>query len=74
MTSYRAAYLTGGVGTLLTGPEHATLSDEDLLADARKELEKMGIPFEYESIEEAMEDVEIGDWMIATRRSEPSSP
>lgn len=62
MTTYRAAYLTGGVGTVLTGPEHALLSDEELLAVARAELIKVGIPDQYETIEDAMGDVAIDDW------------
>lgn len=59
---YRAAYLKGGVGTVLTAPEQSTLSDQELLAEARKELEKVGIPEKYDTIEDAMADVEIGDW------------
>lgn len=63
MTTYRAAYLKGGVGTVLTGPEHASLSDDELLAEARREIEKVGAPERYASIEECMEEgVEIGDW------------
>lgn len=60
--SYRAAYLKGGVGTVLTAPEMELMSDEELLAEARKELEKVGIPEKYDTIEDAMADIEIGDW------------
>ena len=62
MTTYRAAYLKGGVGTVLTNPEHSILPDADLLAEARAELTKAGIGDRWASIDEAMTEVEIGDW------------
>lgn len=41
--TYRAAYWTDGQAELvLTGPEHADLSDEDLIAEARAELARQG--------------------------------
>lgn len=68
MTTYRAAYIpddgssTGG-GIVLTGPEHAHLSDEELmeaaapaLAENNAELEAIGGVPNDES------DIEIGDW------------
>lgn len=65
MTTYRAAYLHSNPqshGTVLTGPEHATLSDDALLAEARREMEKVGIPDQYDTIDDAMADVAIDDW------------
>jgi hypothetical protein len=46
-TTFRAAYVAAeagsiGAGILLTGPEHADLSDADLLAEARAEWERIG--------------------------------
>jgi len=62
MATYRAAYLKGGSGTVLTGPEHATLTDEQLLAEARRELEKVGVGDAFDTVDAAMEAVAIGDW------------
>lgn len=55
--TYRAAYWTDGQGgeLLLTAPEHATLSGEALLAEARAEAERAGVDLSYGRIE-------IGDW------------
>ena len=68
MTTYRAAYLvatddnTSG-GVRLTGPEHASLSDADLIAAAMPGLA------EYNSDSEAIgeegadaSEIIIGDW------------
>ena len=59
-TTFKAAYLaddgssTGG-GLLLTCPEQAHMSDSELMAEAMKEAENVGI----EIVES---DVCIGDW------------
>lgn len=54
--TYRAAYWTDGQGELvLTAPEHASLSDEALLSEARAEAERAGVDLSGGRIE-------IGDW------------
>lgn len=55
--TYRAAYWTDGQGgeLVLTAPEHAHLSDEALLAEARAEAERAGVDLSDGRIE-------IGDW------------
>ncbi|HEX7039624.1 MAG TPA: hypothetical protein VF202_05895 [Trueperaceae bacterium] len=55
--TYRAAYWTDGQGgeLVLTAPEHSTLSEEALLAEARAEAERAGVDLSYGRIE-------IGDW------------
>ena len=60
MTTYRAAisysdadeHRQGGIP--LTGPEHAGLSDADLLAEARREAQRARLPEDSE--------IEIGEW------------
>lgn len=57
---YRAAYLTDetGFGTLvLTLPEHAGLSDEELMAEAMAEAKRAGIANEIDA-----DRVKIGTW------------
>jgi len=55
--NFRAAYWTDGKGAevRLTGPEHAHLSDEDLLAEARAEAERVGLDLSYG-------EIVIGEW------------
>jgi hypothetical protein len=58
-TTFRAAYIPAepgsiGVGILLTGPEHADLSDADLMAAASAEWDKAGDGTDVEIV--------IGDW------------
>jgi len=57
MTMYRAAYWTDGRGAeiVLTLPEHAHLSDEDLLAEARRYAEEVGLELSYG-------EIVIGEW------------
>jgi len=56
-TTYRAAYWTDGEGAevVLTAPEHADLSDDELLAEAQAEAERAGVDLTTGRIE-------IGDW------------
>lgn len=51
--TYRAAYWTDGQGgeLVLTAPEHATFSDEELLAEARAVAERVGLDLSYGRIE-----------------------
>lgn len=51
-TTYRAAYWTDGQGAeiVLTLPEHAHLSDDDLLAEAMAEAERQGMDLSYGQI------------------------
>jgi len=56
-TTYRAAYIpaergSNGVGTVLTGPQHADLPDDELMELAYDEAEAIG----------AVGNIEIGDW------------
>jgi len=55
--TYRAAYWTDGHGgeLVLTAPEHAHLSDEELLAEARAEAERVGLDLSDGRIE-------VGEW------------
>lgn len=54
--TYRAAYLTDGQHeTVLTGPEHAGLSDDDLFTEARAEMERAGV-------EQGEMDLVTGEW------------
>ena len=55
--TYRAAYWTDGQGgeLVLTAPEHAHLSDEELLAEARAEAERVGLDLSDGRIE-------VGEW------------
>lgn len=57
MTTYRAAYWTDekGAEIVLTLPEHAHLSDEELLAEAQRYAEEQGLDLSYGKIE-------IGEW------------
>lgn len=57
MATYRAAYWTDGKGAevVLTGPEHAHLSDEELIAEARKEAESAGLDLSYG-------EIVVGEW------------
>jgi len=50
-TTYRAAYWTDGQAEIvLTLPEHAHLSDDDLLAEALAEAERQGMDLSYGQI------------------------
>jgi len=50
-TTYRAAYWTDGKAEIvLTLPEHAHLSDDDLLAEAMAEAERQGMDLSYGQI------------------------
>jgi len=64
MASYRAAYYAPGqsAGIPLTTPEQSHLPDEQLLAAARAELEKVGI--HDRTVDEAMVDVYIGLYAV----------
>ena len=55
--TYRAAYWTDHEGgeLVLTGPEHAKLDDDALLAEARAEAERADLDLSYG-------EIEIGDW------------
>lgn len=54
--TYRACYWTDGRGEVrLTGPEHASLPDEDLEAVALAEAEYAGLDLSYGRLV-------IGDW------------
>ena len=62
MTTYRAAYWTNydrdhldGGEVVLTGPEHADLSDEELLRQALAEMDRAGL-------ETGEGRVVIGEW------------
>jgi len=63
MVTYRAAYWTDrrGAEVVLTLPEHASLSDEDLLAEARREAERVGLDLTYG-------EIVIGEWREETAR------
>lgn len=54
---YRAAYWTDGKGTeiLLTLPEHSDMSDEELIAEARRYAEEQGLDLSYG-------EIVIGEW------------
>ena len=56
---FRAAYWTDGKGSevLLTLPEHAHMSDEALLAEARRYAEEEGFDFVFSSGE-----IVVGEW------------
>ena len=55
--TYRAAYIAypGTTGHVLTGPEQANLPDDELIAAAMEELDKVG---EFRLASEII----IGDW------------
>ena len=57
MTTYRAAYWADGRGSeiVLTLPEHAHLSNEELIAEATAEAKRQGMDLSYGRIE-------IGEW------------
>ena len=57
MAVYRAAYWTDGKGAevVLTLPEHTHLSDDDLLAEARRYAEEQGLDLSYG-------EIVIGEW------------
>ena len=57
MTTYRAAYWTDGKGAevVLTLPGHVHLSDDDLLAEARRYAEEVGLDLSYG-------EILIGEW------------
>ena len=59
MTTYRAAYWTDGRGAeiVLTLPEHSGMSDEGLIAEARRFAEEEGLDFVFSSGE-----IVIGEW------------
>jgi len=52
MAAYRAAYWTGkhGAVIVLTRPEHAHLSNDDLLAEARRYAKKARLDLSYGKI------------------------
>lgn len=52
--TYRAAHINECV---LTGREHSHLSDEDIIEEAKAELERAG-----ELTEENVEAITIGEW------------
>ncbi len=57
MTTYRAAYIepefgSNGVGVVLTRPDQATLSDDDLIAAAMECADECGVEGE----------IVIGEW------------
>ena len=56
---YRAAYWTDGRGAevLLTLPEHSHLSDEELLAEARRYAKEEGFDFVF-----AYGNIVVGEW------------
>jgi hypothetical protein len=59
---YRAAYLGQ---TVLTGPQHSLLSDEDLMAEALRELDRTDPGHAVDADGEPLaprDAVEIGDW------------
>lgn len=69
MTTYRAAYLasdpaSNGAGWVLTLPEHAALSDADLMAEALKGLAEHNDNCNTDNgVEPKTEaDIRIGDW------------
>lgn len=69
MTTFRAAYLAypQSAGVVLTGPEHATLSDEALRSEALAEAHRAGIiGTDSDAHQTTPEDFErllcIGDW------------
>lgn len=55
--TYRAAYWTDGKGAevVLTLPEHAQLSDAELIAEARRYAEEVGLDLSYG-------EIVIGEW------------
>ena len=55
---YRAAYWTDGRGAeiVLTLPEHAHMSDEELIAEARRHAEEQGFDLSYGTIV-------VGEWI-----------
>ena len=55
---YRAAYWTGGRGAevVLTLPEHSDMSDEELIAEARRYAEEVGLDLSYG-------EIVVGEWM-----------
>ena len=57
MTTYRAAYWTDGQGAevVLTLPEHAHMSDKELIAEAQQYAKEIGLDTSYGRIE-------IGEW------------
>jgi len=57
MMTYRAAYWTNGKGAevVLTLPEHAHLSDEELIAEATRYAEEVGLDLSYG-------EIVIGEW------------
>ena len=58
MSKFRAAYIVSADrqgDVVLTGPEHAALSDEALLAEAKAEMARAGIDL-------ADGTLEIGEW------------
>ena len=57
MATYRAAYWTDGKGAevVLTLPEHAHMSDEELLAEAQRYAEEQGLDLSYG-------EIVIGEW------------
>lgn len=56
---YRAAYWTDGRGAeiLLTLPEHSDMSDEELIAEARRYAEEAGLDFVF-----SYGEIVVGEW------------
>ena len=68
MTTYRAAIYCApqSAGVVLTGPEHAALSDDDLLAEALREAAEAGLigdDGDRLTKDEFFAGLHIGEWM-----------
>ena len=61
MVDYRAAYVGE---TVLTGPEHAHMSDADLVTEALAEARRAGLLGD-EPHQITADDLEIGTWRVA---------
>lgn len=63
-TTYRAAYYAApqSTGVLLTQPEHASLSDTDLIAEAMAEAERAGLLGAECPADAFRACIVIGDW------------
>ena len=71
MTTFRAAYVGDCV---LTGPEHAHLDDEALLAEAVAEAHRAGLIGD-DAHQIAPTDIVIGEWTGAgSRPARPAAP
>jgi hypothetical protein len=56
--TYRAAYWTDDKGgeLVLTAPEHASMTDEELIAEATAEAERNGVDLSYG-------EIRVGEWV-----------